>query len=206
MIIRHKIWYIYLYIFTWKLICYIFDSLILRSRIVYRILNLAAAQTRPWVLQLTRGSQFKLDHQPRVDVERAHCSSPSRTSGPSPQRKLGRVGWSPAGPRPPDRGDQEGLWTGERSTRASKLCPHHEGAGNFSQKRKHERVGWRPDGPTPPLCCYPEGLTGGEGTFGPATLRLGHGGLGLIHQATIRLWLGRTKGLVNRVCTRQTRR
>ena len=48
MIIEHKISYIYIYIhiFTWKLICYIFNSLIFRSRIVYRIPNLAAAQTR----------------------------------------------------------------------------------------------------------------------------------------------------------------
>ena len=37
--------YIYIYISTLKLICYIFNSLIFRSRIVYRIPNLAAAKS-----------------------------------------------------------------------------------------------------------------------------------------------------------------
>ena len=50
MIIRHKIWYIHIHI-TWKLICYRYNSLIFRSRIVYRIPNLAAAQiTVPQIL------------------------------------------------------------------------------------------------------------------------------------------------------------
>ena len=44
MIIRHK-YGIYICIFTWKFICYISNSLIFRSRIVYRISNLAAAQS-----------------------------------------------------------------------------------------------------------------------------------------------------------------
>ena len=48
MIVRHKICSLSIYIFTWKLICYIFDSLIFRSRIVYRIPNLAAAQKCGW--------------------------------------------------------------------------------------------------------------------------------------------------------------
>ena len=45
-VIRHKIWYTYMYkyIITWKLTCYKINSLIFRSRIVYRIHNLAAAQ------------------------------------------------------------------------------------------------------------------------------------------------------------------
>ena len=35
---------VYIYIFTWKSTCYIFNSLIFRLRVVYRIPNLAAAQ------------------------------------------------------------------------------------------------------------------------------------------------------------------
>ena len=34
-----------MFMITWKLICYIFNSLIFRSRIVYRIHNLVAAQS-----------------------------------------------------------------------------------------------------------------------------------------------------------------
>ena len=48
--------YTYIHIFMWKLTCYIFNSLIFRSRIVYRIPNLAAAQS--WEVGLGRDSPW----------------------------------------------------------------------------------------------------------------------------------------------------